>query len=81
MVRIISHVKTVTITRRALVQRINRVLRKKKQALKSVGSRRKGRYARIDLVHGTIIEEPANLSKVAKELGVLKSWERFVEDV
>lgn len=66
--------KKITITQRALIQRINRVLKKDLETLKSD---RRGGYMHVDLNRNAIIEEDVDLMAKAKELSVLKAWEAF----
>lgn len=66
--------KKITITQRALIQRINRALKKDLEILKSD---RRGGYVRVDLERNIIIEEDVDLAAKAKKLSVLKAWETF----
>jgi hypothetical protein len=66
--------KKTTVTRRALVQRINRVLSKKNQALRAT-NRKRGEYVRVDTVKNTVLESAVDISKIAEKLDVLKPWE------
>jgi hypothetical protein len=65
------------VTYRAIIQRINRALKKDQEALKSD---RRGAYMRIDLSHNAVIELNVNISEMAKELKVLKPWEKLEEE-
>jgi hypothetical protein len=67
-------VKKTTVTRRALVQRINRVLSKKNQALRAT-NRKQSEYVRVDTVKNTVLESAVDLGKMAEKLNVLKPWE------
>jgi hypothetical protein len=66
--------KKVSVTQRALVQRINRALMKDGETLRSD---RRGRYMRIDLSRNSVIEMDVDLAEVGKNLSVLKAWETF----
>lgn len=74
----------VPVTTRALIQRINRVLAKRDEQLRAT----RGARARLDLGDFYVHELRRNLAletrvdpeEFGRELGVLKPWERVVED-
>ena len=74
---------TVPVTERALVQRINRALRRKGQMLRqSRGERARtdlGDYYVIDLERNVLLLSRVNLEELARELGALQPWERVVD--
>lgn len=67
------------ITRRALVQRINRHLRKRNEALRGTRGPNTGEYYRVDTNRNVLIEERVALEKLGRELGVLAPYERLAE--
>jgi hypothetical protein len=66
--------KKVSVTQRALVQRINRALMKDGETLRSD---RRGGYMRIDLSRNFVIDDDVDLAEMAAKLSVLKAWETF----
>jgi hypothetical protein len=73
--------KQIEITKRALVQRINRRLAKqdyqeKIEACRSSRDRHNvGDFYRIDLNRNAVIGTHVDLDELGRELGVLKAWE------
>jgi hypothetical protein len=74
----------IAVTRRALVQRLNRRLSKQGEVLKGIRGRgarsRPGEYQLIDIERNFLIEDDVNLEKLGRELGVLVAYERLVEE-
>ena len=73
--------KQMPITRRALTQRLNRVLRRKNQRLVSREGRptdKRGRFTLVDLKRDTVIREIRSLSALARELKVIERFEVLV---
>lgn len=64
--------KKQAITRRALIQRINRALAKDGEILRSD---RRGGYMRVDLSRNYVIETDVDLAAKGTKLSVLKPWE------
>jgi hypothetical protein len=71
--------RRLNVTRRALVQRINRHLRKRNEALRSTRGANTGEYYRVDISRNVLIEERVALEKLGRELGVLAPYERLAE--
>jgi hypothetical protein len=73
--------RRIPVSRRALVQRIGRVLRERGQALKWYGARRRdeGRYALLDVGRGVVVASDVDVVKLARQLGVLAAWEEVTE--
>jgi hypothetical protein len=70
----------VVVTERALLQRINRKLRDKRQALKSPRGRQYrelGNYYLLDLSRNSVIERDTDIEKLGRKLGVLQTWEKL----
>jgi hypothetical protein len=71
------------ITKRALIQRINRKLDKEGQTLKTnrgfvgAGKHDLGRYYIVDFATNGIIDLDVDLEATGRELGVLQGWEEF----
>jgi len=67
---------TLDVSHRALVNRVDRRLRRRGQHLRA--DRRGGtlRHMIIDTVKDTVIEMDVDLIKLAQKLDVLQSWER-----
>ena len=74
----------VPISKRALVQRINRKLAKDGGLLRGVRGGaavdRMGEYIRIDVSRSAIVEDNVDLEALGRELGVLRAYERLAED-
>ncbi len=68
------------VSKRALVQRINRQLRKQDEMLKAGRGANAGEYYRVDTDRNFLIEEDVDLAKLGRELGVLAAYERLTED-
>jgi hypothetical protein len=69
----------IPITKRALVQRINRHLRKRNEALRGKRGGNTGEYYLVDFTRNTLIDDSVGIEKLGRELGILKPYER-VED-
>lgn len=70
--------QSVPVTRRALIQRVNRVLAKDGQAVKATRGRAAeslGCYFRLDIKHKTVLARNVNLEQLGRELGALRGWE------
>jgi hypothetical protein len=67
----------VPITKRALVQRINRHLRKRNEALRGKRGPNTGEYYLVDFKRNTLIEDAVAVETLGRELGVLKPYERL----
>ena len=65
--------------RRALVQRINRHLRKRNQALRATRGANTGEYYRVDIERNVLIEERVAIEKLGRELGALAPYEKLAE--
>lgn len=72
--------RKIPITKRALVQRINRHLRKQNEALRGKRGENTGEYYRVDTKRNLLIEERVELEKLGRGLGVLALYERLAED-
>jgi hypothetical protein len=74
----------VPVTVRAITQRINRKLAEQNEQLKrSRGERSSsdlGDYYVLDFSRNAVVADHVNLATLAKELGVLRPWERVVEE-
>lgn len=66
--------KKAGISRRALILRIKRKLAAKGQRL---ASDHRGRYRVIDLEENVILDENADLGKLAASLGCIRPWEEM----
>jgi len=77
--------KQVAVTMRALVQRINRQLAKDEEVLKGTrGARARqdlGDFYRLDWNHNRVLETDVDPEGLGRKLGVLRPYERLVEDV
>ena len=67
----------IPITKRALVQRINRHLRGRNEALRGKRGVNTGEYYLVDFGRNTVIEDSVAIEKLGWELGVLKPYERL----
>jgi hypothetical protein len=67
----------IPITKRALVQRINRHLRKRNEALRGKRGVNTGEYYLVDFTRNTVIEDTVAIEKLGRELDVLKPYERL----
>lgn len=76
--------KNVPVTKRALVQRLNRKLAEMGQLLrKSRGARAiqdAGEYFVVDLEHNVLLHKNVDLEIYGKQLESLKPWERLVSN-
>jgi hypothetical protein len=74
----------VAVSRRALIQRINRKLRDSDRMLKATRGERArvdvGDYYVIDVRVNGIVEKDVDLEETARDLGVLTAYERLVEE-
>lgn len=75
---------TVTVSKRALLQRVNRALVKENARLKSCRETAMqyetlGDFYRVDEEHNCIVKKDVDLVSIAKELGVIADWERLEE--
>lgn len=70
-----------SVTERAVVMRINRVLKKNDNQLKKYRGglwwRDLGDYYILDLSHNNILEGHVDIELIARELGVLKDYEKI----
>jgi len=67
----------IPISKRALVQRINRHLRKQNEALRGKRGENTGEYYLVDLGRNTVVQDGVPIEKLGRELGVLKPFERL----
>jgi len=67
----------IPITKRALVQRINRLLRKRNEALRGKRGANTGEYYLVDFTRNALIQDDVSLDKLGRELDVLKPYERL----
>jgi hypothetical protein len=74
----------VPVSVRAVVQRINRRLKRDLEALKATrgdrGRRDLGDYYHLDMNHNRIMGTHIDPEAFARELGILAAWERMVEE-
>ncbi len=74
----------VPVSRRALMQRINRVLGKKEQALQATRGERArlelGDYYLVHLRAGGVLDKRVKPEALGRELGVLAPYEQLEED-
>ena len=74
----------VPVTKRALVQRINRKLAASGEAIKAArGGRQRrelGDFYRLNVNRNTLVAKDVDPEALARELGVLHPWERPVSD-
>jgi hypothetical protein len=67
------------VTKRALLQRINRALRKREEMVRTLRGERwrndLGDYFRIDLSRNVILEKHVDLRELGHRLKVLQAWE------
>jgi len=73
----------VSVSERALVQRINRALAKDDRVLKKARSGRArfdlGEYYILDRSIPSVVEDHCDLEKVGRELGALTGWEQLAD--
>jgi hypothetical protein len=72
------------VTARALVQRINRRLAYKYEAVRQTrpgtrAERELGRFYIVDFNRNAVLDMHVDLESLARELGALKPWEALVE--
>jgi hypothetical protein len=67
----------VPITKRALVQRINRHLRNRNEALRGKRGANTGEYYLVDFTRNVLIQDGVSIDKLGRELNVLKPYERL----
>jgi hypothetical protein len=73
-------VTKVPVTKRALLQRVNRALAKQGQAVKTWRTfGRKGKLFLIDL-NGPLLDANVDLVALAKRLGAIQEWEALSKD-
>ncbi len=74
----------VPVSQRALLQRINRALAKDEEMVKRLRGEKweheMGRYFKVDFNRNFVLEKHVDLEATAKELGVIKPWEKMAED-
>jgi hypothetical protein len=74
----------IPVTRRALTQRINRVLAKENQKLlasRSWGAKSNlGDYHIVDTYRNAVVDYHIDLVKLAKEMHVLADWEKLEDE-
>lgn len=75
--------RTVPVTHRALVQRINRALKKDNKNLKAARSEKVsqelGGYFVVDLHRNAVVSKDVDLEEFGRELGALQKFERLVD--
>lgn len=75
------HMDKVPVTKRAIAQRINRVLQRRNERLKAVlggaARSRLGDYCVVDLDEKAVIRGNVDLAELARECGVLKDYEEI----
>ena len=69
--------KKIPISKRALVQRLNRHLRKQNEALRGKRGENTGEYYLVDFKRNAVVEDSVAIEKLGRELGVLKPYERL----
>jgi hypothetical protein len=69
----------VKISRRALIQRINRRLRpgRKLRVSRGVEEQQVGRYYVVDPDEGSVIQRMVDIEGLGRSLGVLRGWEEL----
>lgn len=67
----------VTISERALIQRINRKLKVSKLVLKKPRAGNLGDYYLVDLSLNAVVETDVDIKKLAKELSAMAPYETF----
>jgi hypothetical protein len=72
-----SKAKTIPVSKRALVQRINRVIAKEGDQLRATRGRQRPTYYIVDVAEDA---RPVNLEELGRKLGVLQPYERLEED-
>ena len=76
-------ITAVPVSKRALLQRINRALAKEEEMVKTLRGDRwlhdLGRYYRLDLNRNVIMEKHVDLEETGRQLGVLAKYERVEE--
>jgi hypothetical protein len=75
--------KTVPVTMRALIQRINRKLAKENEALKATrgesARQQIGDYHIIDVSRNFLVQFHVDPEALGRDLGVLRAWESVAE--
>ena len=75
--------KKAPVSRRAVVQRVNRALSKEDQTLKASRGLRAmsdlGSYYIVSLSRNAILRKDVDVEKVGRQLGVLKPYERLAD--
>jgi len=76
-------VKSIPVTRRALLQRINRKLKKVSEVLRATRGENAradfGDYFILDLDRNAVLHKAVDLEKLGRKKGVLKKFERLVD--
>jgi hypothetical protein len=72
--------KTITVTHRAMLQRLNKRLSKEGRMITTVRSldgvkTPAGSFILVDVEKGALLDTNPNLEKLARESGALKPWE------
>jgi hypothetical protein len=68
------------VSKRALVQRLNRKLRRQDEALRSKRGPNTGEYYLVDIGRNVLLKEEVDLEKLGRELGALAPYERLADD-
>jgi hypothetical protein len=72
------------VSKRAVLQRINRKLRKNMEMVRTLRGHRwqsdGGRFFRVDLDRNVLIQKHVDLDQLAKDLGVLYPYEEIVDE-
>ena len=75
--------KSIPVTRRALLQRINRKLKKVSEVLRATRGENAradfGDYFILDLDRNAVLHKAVDLEKLGRKKGVLKKFERLVD--
>ena len=70
--------KAVTVTMRALMQRINRKLEQNDQRLRTARGSDLGRYYILDFKHNSVVKRHVDPEALGRDFGVLKDYELLV---
>jgi hypothetical protein len=70
---------TVDVNRRALLLRLERVLKKSDQRIRVDRIGRQSRYLLIDTKRNVLVEVDVDLEELAKRVGAMEPWERLAE--
>jgi len=78
----VKHPRKAAVSERAILARINRKLASDKEAIRKSRSAQMrasvGQFYRIDLMRNFISGQDIDLTRFAKELGVLRPWEEIL---